>query len=135
MINQSIVDTMLRTARQARSNAYVPHSCNAVGACVLTSDGTLYSGCTIESTSYGLSNCAERVALQKAISDGKQTFDGIAIVADNYNEFIPCGACLQYLAEFNVPEIIISDLDGNVRTLSIEQILPYSQFLGANAGD
>ena len=85
----------------ARKNAYVPYSHFSVGAAVLCSDGTVYTGCNIENGSFGATICAERVALTKAISDGRRSFDAIAIAADNGDDYIvPCGICRQFMSEF-----------------------------------
>lgn len=132
MINQDIIDTMVRTARSARNNAYGPYSGTAAGACVLASDGTLYGGCNVENISFGMSMCAERVAIFKAVSDGKQEFDGIAVIADTEEPFVPCGACCQVMAEFNIPEIIMANLDGDIRVMTMEELAPYSGCMGSN---
>lgn len=131
MLNEEIVDTMIRTARAARNNAYGPYSGTATGACVLASDGTLYGGCNVENVSFGMSMCAERVAVFKAVSDGKQNFDGIAVIADTDEPFVPCGCCCQIMAEFGIPEIIMANLDGEIRVMSIEELAPYSIYMGS----
>lgn len=132
MLNEEIIDTMIRTARAARNNAYAPYTANVVGACVLASDGTLYSGCNVENVSLGLSMCAERVAIFKAVSDGKQEFDGIAVIADTDEPYVPCGACCQVMAEFSMPEIIMANLDGEIRSMSIEELAPCATYMGSN---
>lgn len=132
MLNEDIIDTMVRTARSARNNAYAPYSAVTTGACALSSDGTLYGGCNVENVSYGMSMCAERVAIYRAIADGKQEFDGIAVIADTEEPFVPCGACCQVMAEFNIPEIILANLDGDIRVMTLEDLAPHAMFMGSN---
>lgn len=97
--------TLASLAVEARKNAYVPYSHFTVGAAVLCSDGTIYTGCNIENSSFGATICAERVAMAKAISDGHLKFDAIAIAADNGDEYIvPCGICRQFMSEFFSPQ-------------------------------
>ena len=114
MINEEIIDTMVRTARDAMQKAHAPYSGRPVGACVLTSDGTLYGGCSVENAAYGLSCCAERVAIFKAIADSKREFDAIAIVADTDEPCVPCGACCQVMAEFKIRDVISKGKRGAV---------------------
>jgi cytidine deaminase len=82
MVNTEIVDTMVRAAMQAMENAYVPYGKVSIGACVLASDGTFYTGCNIENTIPKLSAMAEEVAMYRAVADGKRDFDAIAVIAD-----------------------------------------------------
>jgi cytidine deaminase len=124
MINEDIVDAMIRIAKSARLHAYVPYSNCAIGACALTSDGTLYGGATVENASYGLSCCAERVAIYKAISDSKRRFDALAVVADTEDPYSPCGACCQVMVEFDIPEVILANLKGDIRVLMLEDLAP-----------
>lgn len=124
MINEEIADAMIRTAKSTRLHAYVPYSNCAIGACVLASDGTLYGGATVENASYGLSCCAERVAIYKAVSDSKLEFDAIAVVANTEDPYAPCGACCQVMVEFNIPEVILSNLKGDIRVLTLKELAP-----------
>lgn len=96
-------------ALRARSFAHAPYSRFAVGAAVLTASGRVYTGCNVENSSYGLSVCAERVALFKAISEGEREFVAIAVAADTDPLTPPCGACRQ----------VISDLAGNIDIILI----------------
>ena len=89
---------LLQQAANARSHAYAPYSRYPVGAALLTTSDAIYSGCNIENISYGLSLCAERVAVVKAVSEGATTFKAIAIATADGG--MPCGACRQFLAEF-----------------------------------
>lgn len=124
-MNYDIMDTMVRIAMEAIRNAYTLNGNIAVGACVLASDGTLYSGCTVDHSISELGMTAEAVAMAKAISDGKREFDGIALIADINGYYIPDETSCQFLGEFNVPEIVLADFDGNIETAKINEIMPY----------
>lgn len=113
-------------AIKARENAYSPYSHFAVGAALLCEDGTLYEGCNIENASYGLTNCAERTAIFKAVSEGHIKFKALAVVADTEGPCAPCGACRQVMAEFKIPLIIMGNLMGNIKIVTIEELLPFS---------
>ena len=132
MLNEDTIDTMVRTARNARNNAYGPYSETMTGACVLASDGTLYGGCNVENSSLGLSMCAERVAIFKAVSDGKQGFDDLAVIGDTEEPYIPCGAYLQVIREFNIPELVLANLEGDIRVVNIEEISSFFTYMGTN---
>jgi cytidine deaminase len=119
--------TLIEKAIFARDNrSYTPYSHFKVGACVLMEDDSIYSGANIENASYGATNCAERTAIFKAISEGKKKIKAIAIVADQKDIF-PCGICRQVIREFsdNAEIIIANDID-DYKTYSIEQLLPNS---------
>jgi len=92
-------DELLELAREAMENSYSPYSGFAVGAAVLCKDGSIYSGCNVENVA-GTSVCAERVAIFKAVSEGKLDFSEIAVVAGGDKPIVPCGFCLQTLSEF-----------------------------------
>ena len=132
MINEEIADAMIRMAKEARLRAYGPYSKASVGACALTSDGTLYGGCNVENASYGLSCCAERVAVYKAVADSKREFDAVDVVADTEEPFVPCGSCCQVMAEFDIPEIIMANLKGDIRVLTLKELAPYAVTMGTN---
>ena len=106
---------LLLLAEKAAGNSYSKYSGFRVGAALLTADGKVYLGCNIENSSYSLTNCAERTAVFKAVSDGEKEFAAIAIVGSSTDDFsapcIPCGACLQVLSEFcsDGMRIILSD--------------------------
>lgn len=96
-------------ARAAAKNAYIPYSRYAVGAALLASDGTVFTGCNIENASFGLTNCAERTALFKAVSEGHREFVAICIVGGTAKSpAVPCGACRQALAEFCPPTLPVA---------------------------
>ena len=117
---------LMDCAIKARENAYSPYSHFAVGAALLCEDGTLFEGCNIENASYGLTNCAERKAIFKAVSEGHIKFKALAVVADTEGPCAPCGACRQVMAEFKIPLIIMGNLMGNIKIVTIEELLPFS---------
>ena len=120
------IQKLMDCAIKARENAYSPYSHFAVGAALLCEDGTLYEGCNIENASYGLTNCAERTAIFKAVSEGHIKFKALAVVADTEGPCVPCGACRQVMAEFKIPLIIMGNLMGNIKIVTIEELLPFS---------
>lgn len=116
---------LIDRARGARKNAYSPYSKVRIGAAVLTSDGHIFTGCNIENSSFGLSNCAERTAVFKAVSEGHRRLDAIAIVGESEDFTKPCGACRQVLIQFG-PEmrVIRRGLDGFSSDDRIGDLLP-----------
>ena len=119
------IQKLMDCAIKARENAYSPYSHFAVGAALLCEDGTLYEGCNIENASYGLTNCAERTAIFKAVSEGHIKFKALAVVADTEGPCAPCGACRQVISEFEIPRIILANLKGNYRVLDLDELLPF----------
>lgn len=117
---------LISVALKAREKAYVPYSNFKVGAAILTEDGSIYDGCNIENASYGATNCAERTAIFKAVSEGHSSIKVIAVVGDTSAYTYPCGICRQVIAEFadgNIPIILAkNEKDYLVRTL--EEVLP-----------
>lgn len=120
------IQKLMDCAIKARENAYSPYSHFAVGAALLCEDDTLYEGCNIENASYGLTNCAERTAIFKAVSEGHIKFKALAVVADTEGPCAPCGACRQVMAEFKIPLIIMGNSMGNIKIVTIEELLPFS---------
>ena len=117
--------SLIRAAIQARENAHAPYSGFAVGAALLCADGAVFTGCNIENLSFGLTMCAERVAVGVAVAAGKRDFRCIAVAADTDEPISPCGACRQVLAEFNPGLAILSaNLSGKVQEFSLEILLP-----------
>ena len=105
------MDRLVAAAREARERAIATYSGFKVGAALETADGTIVAGCNIENASYGLTICAERVAMFKALSEGHRTFTRIAVVADTAEPTPPCGACRQILWEFGPDlEVILANL-------------------------
>jgi cytidine deaminase len=119
-------DELVALAAQARRHAYAPYSHFTVGAALLAQSGRVYTGANVENASYGLSVCAERVAIWKAVAAGERAFTAIAIVTEN--GVSPCGACRQVLAEFaGDPQslrLIIVDAPGHRRTYTLAELLP-----------
>lgn len=121
------IEELIKRAEGALGNAYAPYSNYRVGAAILCEDGSVYTGVNVENSSYGLTICAERVALFKAISDGKRNFKAIAIVADNASVSpFPCGACLQVLAEFSKEMLILIRTSEGLVQKTVRDFLPYS---------
>ena len=118
-------DKLAAAAADGRDRAFAPYSDFKVGAAVETKDGTVYTGCNVESATYGLTVCAERVAIWKAVSEGEREFGRIAVVVDTDELTPPCGACRQVIWEFcgDVP-VIMANLDGRSETLQMSDLLP-----------
>ncbi len=118
---------LIEAAREAAKQAYCPYSGFRVGAALQGSSGKIYTGCNVENASYGLTICAERVAVTKAVSEGEKDFTVLAVVGDSDGFTFPCGACLQVLAEF-APDLVIllSDGRGRVASFSLRELLPHS---------
>jgi cytidine deaminase len=118
---------LIEAALEARKRAVAPHSQFQVGAALLTTDGEIILGANVESVSYGLTCCAERVALFKALTDGKKNFKAIAVVAALPKGPTPCGACRQLLAEY-APDAVVWVADANtskaVREYTVRELLP-----------
>ena len=110
-------------AKEARESAYAPYSDFKVGAALLGESGTIYLGCNVENASFGLTVCAERIALFKAVSEGERVFKAIAIYAGS-KSVPPCGACLQVMAEFGDLDILLFDSKGSYVKWRISELLP-----------
>lgn len=125
-VNSLNKDMLMEASKVAREKAYVPYSKFPVGAALLTKDGEVIHGCNIENASFGLTNCAERTAIFKAVSEGKKVFSAIAIVGDTEGPISPCGACRQVLAEFCEPDmpVYLTNLKGNVLETTVSELLP-----------
>ncbi|NPV71280.1 MAG: cytidine deaminase [Firmicutes bacterium] len=116
---------LLEAAFLARERAYAPYSGFKVGAAVMCSEGRLASGCNIENASYGLTVCAERVAVFSAVSSGCASIEVIAVVADCPEPVTPCGACRQVLAEFAPKAVVLmANLEGRVAVSTVDSLLP-----------
>ncbi len=116
---------LLKLAEKAAQNAYAPYSGFKVGAAVLCRDGSVYTGCNIENASYGASNCAERTAVFKAVSEGKKEFLKIAIMSSGRGFTFPCGICRQVLWEF-MPQgdVVLGDVNGRIKVFKLKELLP-----------
>ena len=120
------IKNLIDHAIVAREKTYSPYSHFGVGAALVCEDGSIYEGCNIENASYGLTNCAERTAIFKAVSEGRTKFKALAVVADTEGPCAPCGACRQVMGEFNIPIIIMGNLKGDIEVVSTEALLPFS---------
>lgn len=124
-LSEKTIDQLVRAASAARSFAYAPYSKFRVGAAVLCPDGRIFTGCNVENASYGLTVCAERTAVLKAVSEGASGFDAITICADTDDPVTPCGACRQVLAEFN-PDmtVVCCNTSGKKSVYPLSELLP-----------
>lgn len=134
MLSTNTIEQLIRSAIQARKQSYAPYSHFYVGAALLTADGMVYTGCNIESAAFSPSNCAERTAFFKAVSEGKRQFQAIAVVgglespdaAEVLRAVTPCGVCRQVMAEFCQPtfRIIAARNEKDYRIFSLQELLP-----------
>ena len=121
-------DQLIQEACVARQKAHTPYSHFGVGAALLTRDGVVYHGCNIENASYTPTNCAERTAVFKAVSEGAREFESIVIVCSGKRPAAPCGVCRQVLREFckdDMP-VVFADKDRNVIESTLGELLPHS---------
>ncbi len=128
-------EQLFQQAKAARENAYCPYSGHKVGAALLTSGGEIFVGCNVENSSYGATQCAERVAIQNAVSKlGKIKISEILVVTDADPAWPPCGLCRQVIAEFG-PEarIHISTLKGEIKSFPFSELFPHA-FTPQNLG-
>ncbi|HBV95955.1 MAG: cytidine deaminase [Peptococcaceae bacterium BICA1-7] len=125
MENDNAAEKLVNKALTARDSAYAPYSGFKVGAALLTSGGEIYTGCNIENASYGLTCCAERVAVFKAVSEGKKDFTAIAVACGDGDFCSPCGACRQVLAEFGGSiKVYMCNHRGEYRVKTVSELLP-----------
>lgn len=118
---------LVEKAYEAMTFAYVPYSKFQVGAALLGKSGKIYTGCNVESASYGATNCAERTAVFKAISEGEREFDAIAIVSSSMDFTYPCGICRQVLAEFGTDmQVILAKGHDEYKVYTVDELLPQS---------
>ena len=139
-ITMEQIDDLFERAKAARTFAYAPYSKFAVGAALVSASGKNFIGCNVENGAYSPSNCAERTALFKAISEGERQFTRIGIIGGYTNpdtivpNCTPCGVCLQALSEFCDPDkflVLLFSGDGSVRIHSLRELLPYGfNFMG-----
>nr|XP_022338098.1 cytidine deaminase-like isoform X2 [Crassostrea virginica]XP_022338099.1 cytidine deaminase-like isoform X2 [Crassostrea virginica] len=124
--NSEEVQKLIQTSFEMKEKAYCPYSRFRVGAALLCQDGTLMTGCNVENAVYGLSICAERVALTKAISEGRRRFKAIAISSDMKSSFIvPCGPCRQFMVEFGTEwNVYLTKPDGTYKIMTTGELLP-----------
>ena len=121
-------EQLVEEARAARLKAYTPYSQFKVGAALLTRQGTVYHGCNVENASYGLTNCAERTAMFRAVADGRKPgdFAMLAVVADTDGPVSPCGACRQVILELGGKDlqVVLANLKGDVAVYAASELLP-----------
>jgi cytidine deaminase len=123
---------LAQAAQKAKLHAYSPYSKFRVGAAILTEDGDIFTGCNIENSSYGLTICAERVAVFNAISSGATKFKAIAVVSDDYGFTPPCGACRQVLSDLAGDiDYVMIDSKERSKILKLRSLLPFA-FSGNN---
>jgi cytidine deaminase len=117
---------LVAQARAAREMAHAPYSDFKVGAAVECADGRVFTGCNVENSSYGLSLCAERVAIFKAVSEGARDFRRVAVIADAFAPVRPCGACRQVISDLfpRDAEVVMANLRGEVEIMRISELLP-----------
>ena len=116
---------LIAAAKQARENAHAPYSNFRVGAALRSTSGRIYGGCNVENATYGLTLCAERVAIFKAISEGERGFSAIAVVTDTETLTPPCGACRQLIWEFcgDIP-VSMANLSGRSEVIQMKDLFP-----------
>ncbi len=117
-------EELMENAKAATRFSYAPYSNFKVGAALLTEDGELYTGCNIENASYGATNCAERTAIFKAVSEGKKKITKIAVAAGDGSTAYPCGICLQVMQEFMPEGTILLEEHGIIVSYSLKELLP-----------
>jgi cytidine deaminase len=116
---------LIGKAKRARLGAYAPYSRFKVGAALLTKNGKVYTGANVENSSFGLTVCAERAAVIKAVNEGHRDFIKIAVVTDKNPPVTPCGACRQFLAEFSKDlKVICANLKGKTKIYTLKELLP-----------
>ncbi len=123
------INKLVNGALEAREEAYAPYSKFKVGAAILVEDNNIYKGCNIENASFGATNCAERTAIFKAVSEGYKVIKAVAVTGDPNGYTFPCGICRQVIAEFaengNIPIIIVKNKEDYI-TKTLDEILPGS---------
>lgn len=118
-------EKLVECARRGRENAYAPYSNFRVGAALEAASGRVFPGCNVENATYGLTVCAERVALWKAISEGEREFRRLAVVSESERPASPCGACRQLLWEFcGDIEVVLANLQGHLETHQLHDLFP-----------
>ena len=117
--------TLISAAKQARENAHAPYSNFRVGAALRATSGRVFGGCNVENATYGLTVCAERIAIFKAISEGEHGFDAIAVVTNTDTLTPPCGACRQLIWEFcGDIRVIMANLKGKTEVIQMRELFP-----------
>ena len=129
-LSVEIENQLWAAAEEAASHAYAPYSNFHVGAAILTGTGDIVSGCNVENASYGLTNCAERTAVFRAVAEGKLSreirIQAIAVVNREHQSCAPCGACRQVLSEFGADAVVLYESDGVRKQTTVSELLPES---------
>ncbi|KAM5323026.1 cytidine deaminase-like [Glossophaga mutica] len=127
-LDPKCIEQLVLRSQEAKKFAYCPYSHFPVGAAVLTKDGKIFSGCNMENASYPLCVCAERTAIQKAVSEGYKDFRAIAVATDLQDDFSsPCGACRQVMREFGTTwDVYMTKSDGTYIVRTVQELLPAS---------
>lgn len=126
---------LLAEAKEASGHAYAPYSGFCVGAALLCSDGSVYTGCNVENASYGLTICAERNALASGVLGDMKRPVAIAVVSDSARPCYPCGACRQVLAEFNPAMAVVLEDAGEALLFGLSELFPHPFFKDSRRGD
>ncbi len=118
---------LIAQAMAAKESAYAPYSRFRVGAALLTANGKVYTGCNVENVSFSATNCAERTAVYKAVSEGEREFSAIVVHGDNHDYLPPCGICRQVLAEFcdlDSFQVILANNEQDYKVMALAELLP-----------
>ena len=124
MATTELIDLAVKTSE----NAYVPYSHFPIGAVLVTDEGKIYTGVNVENASFGLTNCGERTAIFKAVSEGERSFKELIIYGQTEKPISPCGACRQVMAEFFEPDLPVTLIakDKSTVVMTVKELLPYS---------
>ncbi len=126
-MEKKLLEEAFKLALKVRENAYAPYSNFKVGAVLVTKEGKMFAGCNVENVSYGLTICAERVAVFKAVSEGGREFSFMVVVTDTDPPAAPCGACRQVIREFGLNiDIVAANIKGDMITKPLSEFLPDS---------
>ncbi len=128
-LDKKTEELLVKKAGEAKEYSYSPYSGFRVGAALLTKSGRIYTGCNIENAAYTPTNCAERTAVFKAVSEGERDFRAIAVCGDAEEYLAPCGVCRQVLLEFTEPEkfvVLMAAKSGEYRKMTLAELLPAS---------
>ncbi len=126
-MKEELLEEAVSFAKEARDMAHAPYSKFKVGAAVVTKSGKIFTGCNVENASYGLTVCAERVAIFKAVSEGEKDIDFVVVVTDTNPPSAPCGACRQVIREFGKEiKVVMTNLNGDIIIKSLSELLPLS---------
>jgi cytidine deaminase len=124
-LTEAEIQRLLRSAHEVRTRAYAPYSNFQVGAALMTDTGKIFGGCNVENASYGLAICAERSAIASAVSAGERKFRAIAIVSGSDTACSPCGACRQFMVEFNPHmQVVLGSGEGPLKIFLAKELLP-----------